>query len=139
MDKQIQIDCSCLLCPVCGEDERYQHISRVGTELDPDCDETQIYRGTSKVFEVQSGKRRSSLRIDLSGECGHDWSLILNQHKALLVFGLVLLTIQRFPLADESMTIDEHLFQSIRRINYKMEQTERAKRLEENILAPLMP
>jgi hypothetical protein len=68
-----------LVCPLCGFD--YNHIKRVGTELDPEGDETVIYAGTSLVFERTTGERRSAVRIDLDGECGHSWSLILQQHK----------------------------------------------------------
>jgi hypothetical protein len=124
MDKDIKIDCSFLLCPCC-QDGHYQHIIRVGTELDPDGDETQIYRGTSRVFETGNGERRSSLRIDLAGECGHYWSLILNQHKGTIGIWARVTDDPTARPDDQSMTIEEHLFKSIRRITYKMEEAER--------------
>jgi hypothetical protein len=69
-----------LECPVCGG--VYHHIAKVGTELDPECgDEARIYLGTSLIFERASGERRSALRIDFQGECGHDWTLLFQQHK----------------------------------------------------------
>jgi hypothetical protein len=58
---------------------------RVGTELDPSGDEIEVYDGTSLVFERQDrGERRSAVRIDFRGECGHFWSLILQQHKGVM-------------------------------------------------------
>jgi hypothetical protein len=71
-----------LECPVC--EETSHHIKCVGTELDPSGDETTLYPGTAIVFERATGERRSAVRIDLSGECGHDWSLILQQHKGMI-------------------------------------------------------
>jgi hypothetical protein len=68
-----------LICPVCSF--TYNHVQKVGTELDPGGDETCIYAGTSLVFERHTGERRSAVRIDIMGECGHNWSLILQQHK----------------------------------------------------------
>jgi hypothetical protein len=71
---------NCLECPVCGED--YHHIAKVGTELDPDWgDEAKIIPGTSLVFERNTRERHSALRVDFEGECGHNWVLILQQHK----------------------------------------------------------
>jgi hypothetical protein len=37
--------------------------------------------GMSLVFECESGERRSALRIDFEGECGHNWTLLLQQRK----------------------------------------------------------
>jgi len=70
-------------CPFCDLD--YHKIIRVGTELDNEYgDEAEIYKGTSLVIERNTGERRSALRIDLQGECGHSWSLILQQHKGVI-------------------------------------------------------
>src|SRR5262245_35992404 len=71
-----------LECPFC--DGSSHHIIRIGTELSPDGDETVMYVGTSLVFERVSSERRSALRIDLYGECGHYWSLIFQQHKGTI-------------------------------------------------------
>jgi hypothetical protein len=79
------IDQSCddyLECPFC--DGNYHHIIRVGTELSPDGDETVMYAGTSLLFERTSSERRSALRIDFHGECGHYWTLIFQQHKGTI-------------------------------------------------------
>jgi hypothetical protein len=73
------IEDSELCCPECGIN--YHHIMRVGTELDPNEDEISVYEGTSLIFERHSGERRSALRTDFEGECGHYWSLILQQYK----------------------------------------------------------
>ena len=68
--------------PFC--DAAYHHVFRVGTELDPDEGELSIYEGTSLVFERESGERRSALRIDFEGECGHNWTLLFQQHKGFI-------------------------------------------------------
>lgn len=72
-------------CPVCGE--AYHHVRRVGTEVDPGGDENGdgMYEGTDLQFEHPSGARRPAVRIDIEGECGHEWTLILQQHKGNLV------------------------------------------------------
>jgi hypothetical protein len=71
-----------LECPFC--DGTYHHVARVGTELSPEGDELEVYEGTSLVFERKSSNRRSAVRIDFVGECGHYWSLILQQHKGVM-------------------------------------------------------
>jgi len=71
-----------LECPVCQES--CHHVKCVGTELDPEGDETVVYPGTAIVFERRTGERRSAVRVDFTGECGHDWSLILQQHKGVM-------------------------------------------------------
>lgn len=78
MNKLINADDE-LICPIC--EFNYAHIKCVGTERDPNGDQARIYSGTSLVFERATGERRSAVRIDLIGECGHEWSLILQQHK----------------------------------------------------------
>ena len=72
-------------CPFC--DGTYHHVMRVGTELDPSEDEITIYEGTDLIFNrLDSAERRSAVRIDFHGECGHYWSLILQQHKGMMEF-----------------------------------------------------
>jgi hypothetical protein len=77
-----QINRTAIQCPFC--DNTYHHVARVGTELDPSGDEIEVYEGTSLVFERQSTERRSAVRVDFRGECGHFWSLILQQHKGVM-------------------------------------------------------
>jgi hypothetical protein len=73
-----------LSCPVCGE--LYHHIRRVGVERDPKPGwrEEGIYEGISLVFHVPGTGVRNALRIEIEGECGHGWSLILRQHKGYI-------------------------------------------------------
>jgi len=71
-----------LECPFC--EGVYHHVLRVGTELDPDEDEISLYEGTNLIFDRHSSERRSAVRIDFRGECGHYWSLILQQHKGMM-------------------------------------------------------
>ena len=87
-----------LECPFC--DGNYHHIIRVGTELSPDGDETVMYAGTSLLFERISSERRSALRIDFRGECGHYWTLIFQQHKGTIF-------IYARPLERPPCTLDE--------------------------------
>jgi hypothetical protein len=93
-------DSIALCCPVC--DGGYNHIKRVGTELDPTGDETEIYPGTSLVFERRSGERRSALRIEIEGECGHSWKLILQQHK-----GIISITLESINLTTTARRLSE--------------------------------
>jgi hypothetical protein len=74
-----------LQCPVCGG--IYHHIKYVATEIDPDGDENgdQPYPGTTERIAVSNGSRRPALRIDIAGECGHDWTMLLQQHKGALI------------------------------------------------------
>jgi hypothetical protein len=60
--------------------------------------EAGIYPETWLVFERETGYRRSAVRIDIRAECGHNWSLLVQQHKARL-----------FHLARElSCSVDHH-------------------------------
>jgi hypothetical protein len=71
-----------LICPLCNPgDGINNHVRSVATEFAPDADEAQIYRGTVLCCVRQSSERRSALRIDFDGECGHRWTLIFQQHK----------------------------------------------------------
>lgn len=71
-----------LACPVCGGDNN--HIKLVSTERSANADEAHMYPGTS--IEIIEGKawRRSAARIDIDGECGHSWALLIQQHKGEL-------------------------------------------------------
>ena len=71
-----------LTCPVCGDGNH--HVELVSTERSADADEAHMYPGTS--IEVVEGKswRRSAVRIDIRGECGHCWTLLIQQHKGAL-------------------------------------------------------
>lgn len=73
-----------LRCPVCGGD--YGHVKRVVTEIDPKGDENTVapYSGTA-IVEFPNGSRRPAVRIDIEGECGHDWSLLIQQDKGTLL------------------------------------------------------
>jgi hypothetical protein len=46
--------------------------------------EEEVYEGTSLVFHVPGTGCRNALRIEITGECGHDWSLILLQYKGYI-------------------------------------------------------
>jgi len=74
-----------LRCPVCGE--LWGHVRRVATEIDPTGDENGEgrYPGTALTVEHPSGYRRPAGRIDIEGECGHDWALLVQQHKGALI------------------------------------------------------
>lgn len=66
-----------LLCPECRC--TYSHIARVFTRLGSDSNEATIYPGT-----IQGGTtacRRSSLVIEIDGECEHSWRLVIQQQK----------------------------------------------------------
>ena len=66
-----------ILCPLCGDE--YSQIGRVFTLLGSDALEAGVYDGTEAVGCTPS--RRSALGIEFEGECGHSWSLIIQQHK----------------------------------------------------------
>jgi hypothetical protein len=78
-------DAQCLPCPVCGM--RYGHVRHVATEIDPGGDENgeDPYSGTSETIEHKTGYRRPAVRINIEGECGHNWTLLIQQHKGSLV------------------------------------------------------
>lgn len=85
-------------CPICGGG--YNHVIRVGTELDPSGDEIKVYEGTALVFERESSERHSAVRIDFDGECGHSWSLILQQHKGMMSIHARLIENAPIPVED---------------------------------------
>jgi hypothetical protein len=68
---------SALLCPVCGFD--CSHITRVGTLLGSDEREATVYNGT--IIIGTTGYRRSAVAIEVDGECGHRWTIVIQQHK----------------------------------------------------------
>jgi hypothetical protein len=74
-----------LPCPTCGM--RYGHVRRVATEIDPRGDENGDgrYSGTTETIAYHNGSRRPAVRIDIEGECGHDWTLLVQQHKGALI------------------------------------------------------
>jgi len=74
-----------LRCPACGEP--WGHVARVATEIDPSGDEngTGLYPGTTETVEYRSQYRRPAVRIDIQGECGHNWTLLIQQHKGALI------------------------------------------------------
>jgi hypothetical protein len=78
-------DSQWLQCPVCQGFNN--HIARVATEVDPRGDENGdgLYQGTTETVRVANGYRRPALRVDIEGECGHDWTLLLQQHKGALI------------------------------------------------------
>lgn len=69
-----------LRCPKCGCE--YSHVRDVYTRLGADPNEAEVYRGTV-VKEVQSAERRSAVSIMIKGECGHEWAVIIQQHKGI--------------------------------------------------------
>ncbi len=69
-----------LLCPKCGQD--CSHIRRVFTRFGSDQSEARVYEGT-QVLEASRGERRSALVIQIDGECGHSWNLVIQQHKGI--------------------------------------------------------
>jgi hypothetical protein len=74
-----------LKCPICRG--FYGHVRRVATEIDPRGDENGDgrYNGTTETIEFQNGYRRPAVRIDIEGECGHEWALLIQQHKGALI------------------------------------------------------
>lgn len=68
-----------ILCPACGYE--YSHIQRAGTKLGTDKYEARVYEGTEALGCV--GWRRSALVVELKGECGHQWALVIQQHKGI--------------------------------------------------------
>ncbi len=90
-----------LRCPQCSYD--YTHIERVFTLLGSDPQEAAVYEGTKALGKTRS--RRSALVIVLNGECGHRWSLILQQHKGNI---FVETAVQpTFPLRGDDQITDE--------------------------------
>jgi hypothetical protein len=80
---------SILCCPHCGFD--YNHIQMVYTRMGCDEAEACIYQGTSLVEPAkqlsEGGYRRSAVVIEIEGECGHRWNLVIQQHKGNLFMG----------------------------------------------------
>jgi hypothetical protein len=66
-----------LVCPECGD--TYSHVRRVGTLLGSDAVEARVYPGSATIGTT--ALRRSALAIELDGECGHSWRLLVQQHK----------------------------------------------------------
>ena len=65
-----------LRCPVCRGD--CNHIQRIVSERSQDADEApKPYRGTRLVVDGRNHGRRPAARIDIEGECGHRWELVL--------------------------------------------------------------
>lgn len=66
-----------ILCPACRD--MYSHIRRVYTRMGSDPHEAVVYEGT--VASDTTGSRRSALVVEIDGECGHSWNLVIQQHK----------------------------------------------------------
>jgi hypothetical protein len=76
-------DTNALLCPICEYPDN--HIRRVVSERSPNADEAPTpYEGTLMTVDPRNAGRRPALRIDISGECGHSWTLLIQQHKGRL-------------------------------------------------------
>jgi hypothetical protein len=76
---EVYTDEPCLVCPVCGH--FCSHIGRVYTRLGSDQYEAAVYAGT-QVGET-TDQRRSGLVVTIDGECGHNWRIIIQQHKGI--------------------------------------------------------
>jgi len=74
---------SVLLCPICGFD--YNHHRRIEV-FERTREDAPTYalilpaEGVSVVSENPS-PRRNALKIYFEGECGHEWYLVITQHK----------------------------------------------------------
>jgi adenine-specific DNA methylase len=67
-------------CPVCGFG--YSHIKEVYTLRGSDEHEAgEAYRGTE--IGGTTAERRNALAIVFEGECGHEWRLVIQQHKGV--------------------------------------------------------
>jgi hypothetical protein len=76
-------DSNALVCPLC--DRADNHIISVASERSPDADEAPSpHDGTDMTVNPRNVGRRAALRINIKGECGHDWTLLLQQHKGRL-------------------------------------------------------
>jgi hypothetical protein len=66
-----------LECPICGFN--CSHIQRVYTRMGADAGEAEVYAGTGA--KGRSGWRRSALVVEFEGECGHNFAMVIQQHK----------------------------------------------------------
>jgi hypothetical protein len=66
-----------IVCPLCGFP--FSHIQHVYTRMGSDSEEAGVYQGTEIKGETK--ERRSALVIEFSGECEHNWNLVIQQHK----------------------------------------------------------
>jgi len=66
-----------LCCPICGFE--FTHVQAVYTLLGGDESEG-LYRGSYLVAR-ETPYRRDALAVRISGECGHRWDLVLQQHE----------------------------------------------------------
>lgn len=67
-------------CPVCAHE--FSHIRAAFTRKGCDPSEAVVYDGTI-AREFLTDFRRSGLTIEIDGECGHSWAIIIQQNKGV--------------------------------------------------------
>ena len=77
IDTRTSWNSATLTCPVCGY--QFAHIDDVFTRMGTDEGEATRYRGTEVGGTTPS--RRSALAISMHCEAGHEFELLLQQHK----------------------------------------------------------
>lgn len=80
-------------CPVCGDDYQHHEGVREFRRMAGEDGETVLLdpgRGTILPTRSNPSPRRGAVTIDFVGECGHEWTLAILQHKGQTFIEVIL-------------------------------------------------